>query len=119
MKEAENRFPIEIIMLTYIIIYVMYIVTFGRGSELFFVFFILERLISFQYDEELDEYVGNVDPEKVSGKMVFVIVVLTFSQLGIFIYAFFKYPGLFMFLMIGELLDLVNRKLKKYIKSKR
>lgn len=40
MKEAENRFPIEIIMLTYIIIYAMYIVTFGRGSELFFVFFI-------------------------------------------------------------------------------
>lgn len=39
MKEAENRFPIEIIMLTYIIIYAMYIVTFGRGSELFLYFY--------------------------------------------------------------------------------
>lgn len=118
MKESEDRFPIEIIMFTYIIIYMMYLVTFGRGSELFFVFFIVERLISFQYEEELDAYISNINPANVSGKMLVSIFILTFSQMGIFIYAFFKYPNLFMFLVIGELLDLFNRKLKRFIKNK-
>ena len=119
MNESENRFPIEIVMLTYIMIYVMYIVTFGRGSELFFVFFILERLISFQYDEQLEGYINNVSPEKVSGKFVLMMAILTLSQIGIFIFAFFKYPGLFMFLMLGELLDFVNRRIKRKIRSKK
>lgn len=119
MREIEDRFPIEIIMLTYIIIYTMYLVTFGRGSGLFFIFFIIERLIAFQYDEELDAYVGGINPVNVSGRMLVTILGLTLSQIGIFIYAFFKYPSLFIFLVIGELIDLGNRRLKKTIKNRK
>ncbi len=119
MKESENRFPIEIVLLTYIIIYVMYIVTFSRSSALFFVFFILERLMSFQYDEQLERYINMVSPEQVSGKFVIIMFVLTFAQIGIFIFSFFKYPGLFMFLMLGELLDFATRKIKIKMSGKK
>lgn len=119
MNESENRFPIEIVMLTYIIIYVMYIVTFSRNSALFFLFFILERLMSLQYDEQLEMYINRVSPEEVSGKFVIIMFILTFAQIGIFIFSFFKYPGLFMFLMLGELIDFVTRKIKIKMSGKK
>ena len=121
MKE-KNEFPIGTVMVTYSIILLMYIFTYSQGSKLFWAFFIIERLLGWHYEEEIDRYFFKLDQDVEedninSGKMISVIV---FSLLGVGIYLYtpFKYPGLFIILIIGEVIDFVMKRIKRKIKLK-
>lgn len=117
MKE-KNEFPIEIAMITYIIILVMYIFTYSQGLKLFWGFFIIERLIGMHYDEEIDRYFFKLEEEDVSGGKMILTIIFSLLSVGIFLYTPFKYPGLFGIIIIGEVLDFIIREIKRRIKLK-
>lgn len=118
MEQENKDFPMLIFMITYISILCMYVVTYKQGSPLLWGFFIIERMLSFSYEKEVDEYLAAIEVSKISGRNIVVTVVFTLFTIGIFLYTAFKYPELFMILIIGEMIDFVVKKLKKKFKRK-
>lgn len=113
MREKEKDFPILVVMITYIIILLMYLWTYRQGSKLLWGFFVVERLLSFSYEEEVDNYLTSVEVSKLKGISIGAIVIFALLSVGIFIYTPFKYPGLFVILVLGELIDLVVKRIKR------
>lgn len=118
MNQEEKEFPITIVMITYILILLMYLWTYKQGALLFGGFFIIERLISFSYEDKMDEYLKTVDVGQLKGSSVAIIFIFILLTIGIFLYTPFKYPGLFWILMIGELIDWLVKEGKKRIIKK-
>lgn len=118
MEQENKDFPMLIFMITYISILCMYVVTYKQGSPLLWGFFIIERLLSFSYEKEVDEYLGAIEVSKISGRNIVVIIAFTLLTIGIFLYTAFKYSGLFIILIIGEMFDFIVKELKKKFKRK-
>lgn len=118
MEQEERDFPILVFMITYIGILCMYLVTYKQGSALLWGFFIIERLLSFSYENEVDEYLAAIEVNKISGTKMAIIIAFTLFTIGIFLYTPFKYPGLFIILIIGETIDFIVKGLKKKFKRK-
>ncbi|MBE6023991.1 MAG: hypothetical protein E7231_12360 [Cellulosilyticum sp.] len=118
MKRKKEVFPIVVVMITYIIILLMYLFTYSQNSYLLWGFFIVERLIAFSYDEEIDHYLSRVEVEELNSGRMLIIGLFSLLSVGIFLYTPFKYPGLFMILVIGEVIDLISKHFKKKIKFK-
>lgn len=118
MKQEKEQFPALVVMITYAIILLMYIFTYSQNSYLLWAFFVVERLLSIQYEAELDQYVANIDVETVSGIKSVAIILFSIISVGIFIYTPFKYPGLFVILLVGEVIDVLLKKLRARIKRK-
>lgn len=118
MEQEEKDFPVLVFMVTYISILLMYLVTYKQGSPLLWGFFIIERLLSFSYEKEVDEYLASIEVSKVSGISIMAIIVFTLLSIGIFLYTPFKYPRLFGILIVGEIMDFLVKELKKKFKSK-
>lgn len=116
MEQEDKNFPILVFMLTYIGILCMYLVTYKQGSPLLWAFFIIERLLSFSYEKEVDDYLGAIEKSKVSGVSMVIIIAFTLFTTGIFLYTPFKYPGLFVILILGEAIDFIVKELKKKFK---
>ena len=116
MEQNKEEFPILIVMMTYVIILLMYIFTYSQKSYLLWGFFIVERLMAIHYDMDIDQYLSNIEDENLSGFKMIVIGVFSLLSVGIFIYTPFKYPKLFVILIIGEVIDFIGRKVKKKIK---
>lgn len=113
MNEEEQEFPIERVLATYIIIMLMYIYTYSNGSILLWAFFVIERCITIGYDAEIDDFFESLDAEDISNGRMLITVIFSFINVGIFIYTPFKYPGLFVILLIGEGIDFVAKRLKR------
>ena len=118
MDQENKDFPMLIFMITYISILCMYLVTYKQGSSLLWGFFVIERLLSFSYEKEVDEYLAAVEVSKISGINIVVIIAFTLLTIGIFLYTAFRYPGLFIILIIGETIDFIVKELKKKFKRK-
>lgn len=118
MGQEEKDFPILIFMITYMGILCMYLVTYKQGSSLLWGFFIIERLLSFSYEQEIDDYLSAIEVSKISGMRMMVIIGFILFAIGIFLYIPFKYPGLFVILMLGEVLDFIIKAVKKKLKRK-
>lgn len=118
MQQEEKDFPVLVFMVTYIAILLMYLVTYKQGSPLLWGFFLIERLLSFSYEREVDDYLNSIEVSKVSGISMVAIIGFTLLSIGIFLYTPFKYPGLFGILMLGEIIDLIVKELKKKFNSK-
>lgn len=112
MRQKEKEFPILVVMITYIIILLMYLWTYKQHSILLWGFFIIERLMSFSYEGEVDRYLTSLEVSKLKGSSVGIIVLFALLSTGIFLYTPFKYPGLFGILVAGELIDLAVRRIK-------
>ncbi len=115
----QDKSVVESVLFINLIIFAMYIITFARNSSMFFVFFFIERVIAIQYETEVTEYIMNSSPNNINRKTIAITLGITLTQVGLFIYAFLKYPSLFIFLMVGECIDFVNIKLKKKIVERR
>ncbi len=126
IKKEKNTFPIGVIMTTYSIILLMYIFTYGRGLKVFWAFFVIERLLGWQYEDEIEGYFFKLDqalertPEgpKISPARMLSIVLCSILGVGIYLYTPFKYPGLFVILLIGEVIDFLLKRIKRKIKLK-
>ena len=118
MEQEAKDFPIFIFMVTYISILCMYLVTYKQGSPLLWGFFIIERLISFSYEQQVDDYLISIEESKLSGMNIMITIVFTLFTVAIFLYAAFRYLGLFAILLLGETIDFVVKGLKKKYKKK-
>ncbi len=119
--ENDNKITsssIVIVLITNLIIFIMYIYTININSPTFFLFFVIERIMTIQYQEELFKVIEDVSPDRVGSKRGLLIIILTLAQVIMFIYAFFRCPRLFMLLLVGEVLDFVNLKIKDRFISK-
>lgn len=121
-KKQKSEFPIGIVMTTYIIILLMYLFTYSNGLKLLWVFFIIERLMGIHYEDELGRYFfqleEDIDEENQDGGSVFSIVAFAIISVGMYIYTLVKYPGLCCILILGEVIDLLIKGIKKRIKLK-
>ncbi|MBP3888635.1 MAG: hypothetical protein J6F30_13490 [Cellulosilyticum sp.] len=121
-KKQKGEFPIGIVMTTYIIILLMYLFTYSNGLKVFWVFFVIERLMGIHYEHEFDRYFfqldEDIDEENQDGGPVFSIVVFAIVSVGMYLYTLFKYPGLCCILIVGEVIDLVIKMIKEKIKLK-
>lgn len=118
MNQEEKEFPIVIVMITHIIILLMYLWTYKYGSVLLWGFFIIERLLSFSYEDEIEAYLEREDISGIKGSSLAVILILTLLTIGMFLYTPFKYPGLFWILITGELIDWLIKKAKNKLMKK-
>lgn len=115
MKQREEEFPILVVMITYIIILLMYIFTYSQKSYLLWGFFIVERLLSITYENRIDDYLSNIEVGEMKGVKIAVIVIFSILSVGIFLYTPFKYPKLFVILLIGEVIDFIGKEIKERI----
>ena len=118
MKQEEKDFPILVFMVTYIGILCMYLVTYKQGSPLLWAFFIIERLISFSYEQEVDDYLTAVEVDEISGMNIMITIAFTLFTIAVFLYSLVKHPGLFAILVLGESIDLMIKAIKKKFKRK-
>lgn len=116
MRSKKEEFPIIILMTTYIIILLMYLFTYSQKSYLFWAFFAIERLLSINYEVEMENYLMEAEASDLSGMKIIITIVFTLLSVGIFLYTPFKYPGLFCILILGELIDFIGRKIKEHTK---
>lgn len=118
MNQEEKEFPIVIVMITHIIILLMYLWTYKYGSVLLWGFFIIERLLSFSYEDKIEAYLQREDVSEIKGSSLTIILILTLLTVGIFLYTPFEYPGLFWILVAGELIDWLIKKAKNKLIQK-
>ena len=118
MNQEEKEFPIVIVMITHIIILLMYLWTYKYGSVLLWGFFIIERLLSFSYEDKIEVYLQREDVSEIKGSSLTIILILTLLTVGIFLYTPFEYPGLFWILVAGELIDWLIKKAKNKLIQK-
>lgn len=117
MDKEQKDFPIFVVMTTYIIILLMYLWTYKQGSPLLWGFFVIERLMSFSYESQVDIYLATIELDQLKGRSVVAVLLFTLLSVGIFLYTPFKYPGLFWILVIGELIDLTVKGIRNRIKK--
>ena len=116
MKETKGQFPLGIIMLTFILILGMYLYTYRTGNGMFWIFFVLERIISMTYDDQIEK-VLEVPEEEVPAKSTIIwVMVFTGTSIAVFGYTLFKYPKLFIILIIGECIDALLKLVRKKFK---
>ena len=118
MNQEEKEFPIVIVMITHIIILLMYLWTYKYGSVLLWGFFIIERLLSFSYEDKIEVYLQREDVSEIKGSSLTIILISTLLTVGIFLYTPFEYPGLFWILVAGELIDWLIKKAKNKLIQK-
>lgn len=108
----KEEFPVGVVMLTYSIIMLMYIFTYGQKNYLFWVFFIIERLMTMSYEEHMEEYLLGQDIEEISLFKIGTVAVFLLISIGVFIYALFKVPKLCLILFLGEIIDGITKIVK-------
>lgn len=118
MNQEEKEFPIVIVMITHIIILLMYLWTYKYGAVLLWGFFIIERLLSFSYEDKIEVYLQREDVSEIKGSSLTIILISTLLTVGIFLYTPFEYPGLFWILVAGELIDWLIKKAKNKLIQK-
>lgn len=113
MKKQREAFPMEIIMLTMIMLMVMYIYCYSYGLKVFWLFFIIERVITFLYKAQMEKYLDDMNLEQSKIWEVIVTIVCCLVNVLLFVYIFFTYIELFLILVFGEILDFIFTKLFK------
>lgn len=120
MEKEVEKFPIGTTMLTFILIMVMYIYTYNRGLSSFWIFFIIERLVAFSYEEYINIYISN--PEMMSNlgnKKNITLLIFSVANILLFTYIFFTSAKLFLILIFGEIIDLALKSVKKIITKRK
>lgn len=124
MKNKLNIFLAMIPFLCSIILMPLYIYTFNRALNFFWVVFIMERLISVFYnDQKLDTLFDTIfksdSPSKKAGKFyILSLLLFTLIGIGVLIYILFTTPKLFIIIIIGEIIDRIITKIIKLNTSK-
>lgn len=108
----KEEFPVEVVMLTYSIIMLMYVFTYGQKSYLFWAFFVIERLMTISYEDHMEEYLLGQDIEEISVFKISTVAVFLLICLGVFIYALIKAPKLCLLLFLGEIIDVITKMVK-------
>lgn len=109
MNQREKEFPIFIVLITYIIIWLMYLITYSQKSYLLWGFFIVERLIAFSYEDEIDHYLSSIEIENINSGKTIIIGLFSLLNLALLLYTPFKYPRLFVILIVGEVIDCLGK----------
>lgn len=115
--ESRNKGIIANI-LTRMLILLMYWVSYSKGTWLFWGFFIIERLMAFQYDDQIEEYLINVTSQEVSLFDMIISIAFVIMSIGIFVIVPFQSPKLFLILIVGELIDYVLGRMRKSKKKR-
>lgn len=103
--EKQDKFPIVIVMITYIMILVMYLYTYSQKSYMFWAFFVIERLMNIRYQEDIESSLLAMVEENLKWPILLLTLLFLVLSLGIFLYTPFKYPKLFAILVLGEVID--------------
>lgn len=110
--EKEERFPIVVVMITYIIILMMYLYTYSQKSYVFWAFFVIERLMNMHYEDYIEKSLLIMVDENLKWPMLLLTLLFLVLSLGIFLYTPFKYPKLFGILVLGEIIDAAVKVIK-------
>ena len=110
--EKEEKFPIVIVMITYIIILMMYLYTYSQKSYVFWAFFVIERLMNMYYQNDIEKSLLIMTSEDLKWPVLLLTLLFLLLSLGIFLYTPFKYPKLFGILVLGELMDAAIKVIK-------
>lgn len=111
MKE-ESR-GVVIVTITLLMITIFEIYTYKFKHALFAVFFVIGRIIAFNYETEIEKALEIDDLETITAAQLGTLVICTLINVGLYIYSFFAHFKLFVVLMIGEAIDAGLSKLKK------
>ena len=103
MKEDSKGAVIVTITLLLVVIFEVY--TYKSNWILFFVFFIMGRIISFNYETELVDALEVEELESITAMQLGILVVCTIVSISIYLYSLFTHFRLFVILMIGETID--------------
>ncbi len=122
MKYIKTSIPFILCLLTLPV----YIYLYKYSLNGFWILFVLERVltpflgkkIENLLDEDLDE---NLNEEEAisAGKFTIFLIIFCLATISIFIYILFKYPRLFILIMIGECIDKVLEKIISNIRKNR
>ncbi|MBS5985997.1 hypothetical protein [Clostridium sp.] len=122
MKYIKTSIPFILCLLTLPV----YIYLYKYSLNGFWILFVLERVltpflgkkIENLLDEDLDE---NLNEEEAisAGKFTIFLIIFCLATISIFIYILFKYPRLFILIMIGECIDKVLEKIICNIRENR
>ncbi|MBS5927442.1 MAG: hypothetical protein KIC66_10205 [Clostridium sp.] len=122
MKYIKTSIPFILCLLTLPV----YIYLYKYSLNGFWILFVLERVltpflgkkIENLLDEDLDE---NLNEEEAisAGKFTIFLIIFCLAAISIFIYILFKYPRLFILIMIGECIDKVLEKIICNIRENR
>ncbi len=113
MNQNDQRFPIEMMLGINVLILMMYSLTYSQQSILWLGFFVIERLMTFQYDEEIENSLNTLFNQEEGMKKGWLISLLAITSLGMFVYILFNQIGLIVLIILGEILDFGIKKLKK------
>lgn len=120
-----NKSGIKAMFILALLTIPLYIYTYKYGIGLFWVIFILDRIIStileFKFSKSFD-VVSLKTEDDIGGftvsKFFVMIVLFCIIGIGMILYILFKYPKLFIVLMIGKAIDkVIGKIIKKTTKS--
>ncbi len=110
--EKEEKFPIVVVMITYITILIMYLYTYSQKSYVFWAFFIIDRLMNLHYEAYIESSLLTMLDEELKWPILILTLLFLVLSIGIFLYTPFKYPKLFGILVLGELIDTALKVIK-------
>ena len=122
MKYIRTSIPFILCLLTLPV----YIYLYKNSLNGFWILFVVERFttpflgkkIDKLLDEDLDEDLTE-EESIAAGKFTIFLITFCLVAIGIFIYILFKYPRLFILIMIGECIDKVLEKIISNIRKNR
>lgn len=114
-----SKFGIIIIFVVALLTIPLYIYTYKYGMSAFWIIFILDRIVSlilelkFSRNFDISNFKINDGDKFTTSKFIIMIILLTVVGVGMIIYISFKYPKLFIVLMVGKAIDKVIGKISK------
>lgn len=116
MKSKKLIHPISVIMSIYFIILMMYMVTYSYHSPLIWAFFLIERLMSYSYEQSIEEYIEKAFNEEKFDYVLVSIIVQAIITVIIYGYTLFKCRTVFFIMVFGEILDLVIKAIRYQVR---
>lgn len=112
MKENLKHFKASSTFIICLLILPLYIYLYKHSLNIFWVLFFGERLISPLLEKKLEGLLDTCDEEDTSmGGLLLFLLIFSIIAIGFLIFILFKYPKLFVLIMIGELIDKIIKKL--------
>ena len=104
----------------YLLAIPFYIYAYKNSMSLLFFIFILDRIMTFTVGAKMEKILDTMDlhgkDKKNASSFLMLILLLCLIGIVAIIYILFKYPKIFILLMVGEVIDNILRKIFKKLR---
>ncbi len=122
MKYIRTRIPFILCLLTLPV----YIYLYKNSLNGFWILFVVERFMTPLLGKKIENLLDddlyedlNEEEARAVGKFTIFLIIFCLVAISIFIYILFKYPRLFILIMIGECIDKVLEKIISNLRENR